>query len=234
MPMNAHDFFFSIPPVTRTVVGACIATTFLTSINAVSPLRLYLYFSSVFAGEYWRLVTNFFFIESSFSLNFLFHIIFMYRHSKSLEEQYAGRTADFLLLWLFGAFGLLAVDFGLFQFAYTKQYFVPILGPSLCFMVVYVWSRRNPRVHMNFLGLFTFTAPYLPWVFLAFGLLLGNNPIFDLLGIVVGHVYFYLADVLPHSTGIHIIRAPGFLKALLDRPEQPMAPPPAAPADMHS
>ena len=51
MPMNAHDFFFSIPPVTRTVVGACIATTFLTSINAVSPLRLYLYFSSVFAGE---------------------------------------------------------------------------------------------------------------------------------------------------------------------------------------
>ena len=79
----------------------------------------------------------------SYHNNFL--LALRYRHSKSLEEQYAGRTADFLLLWLFGAFGLLAVDFGLFQFSYTKQYFVPILGPSLCFMVVYVWSRRNPR-----------------------------------------------------------------------------------------
>ena len=29
---------------------------------------------------------------------------------------------------------------------------------------VYVWSKRNPHVHMSFLGLFTFTAPYLPWV----------------------------------------------------------------------
>lgn len=27
-----------------------------------------------------------------------------------------------------------------------------------------MWSRRNPFVQMSFLGLFNFTAPYLPWV----------------------------------------------------------------------
>jgi Derlin-2/3 len=34
---------------------------------------------------------------------------------------------------------------------------------------VYVWSRRNTNVTMSFLGLFNFTAPYLPWVILGFG-----------------------------------------------------------------
>lgn len=29
---------------------------------------------------------------------------------------------------------------------------------------VYVWSKHNPFIHMSFLGLFTFTAAYLPWV----------------------------------------------------------------------
>ena len=33
-------------------------------------------------------------------------------------------------------------------------------------MIVYVWARRNPHARMNFLGLFNFNAPYLPWVIL--------------------------------------------------------------------
>jgi hypothetical protein len=32
---------------------------------------------------------------------------------------------------------------------------------------VYVWSKHNPFIHMSFLGLFTFTAAYLPWVSVA-------------------------------------------------------------------
>lgn len=38
----------------------------------------------------------------------------------------------------------------------------------ICFYIyvlqVYVWSKQNPFIHMSFLGLFTFTAAYLPWV----------------------------------------------------------------------
>jgi len=49
-------------------------------------------------------------------------------------------------------------------------------------MLVYVWSRRNPNVRMNFFGLLNFQAPFLPWVLMGFSLLLGNSIIVDLLG----------------------------------------------------
>lgn len=47
---------------------------------------------------------------------------------------------------------------------------------------VYVWGRRNMYVNMSFLGLFNFTAPFLPWVLLLFSVMLGSSPVVDLLG----------------------------------------------------
>jgi hypothetical protein len=49
-------------------------------------------------------------------------------------------------------------------------------------MLVYVWSRRSPRVRVNFFGLLTFQAPFLPWALMGFSLLLGNSILVDLLG----------------------------------------------------
>lgn len=63
------------------------------------------------------------------------------------------------------------------------------LGQAFTIMLVYVWSRRNPYVRMNFFGLLNFHAPYLPWVLLAFSLLLGNSVIVDLMG-----KYYYLRN----------------------------------------
>ena len=57
--------------------------------------------------------------------------------------------------------------------------------------MVYVWARRNPYVRMSFLGLFSFNAPYLPWVLLSFAVVLGNSATIDLIGIIVGHVYYF-------------------------------------------
>ena len=55
-------------------------------------------------------------------------------------------------------------------------------GQAFTLMLVYVWARRNPFVRMNFFGLLTFQAPYLPYVLLGFSLLLGNSVSVDLLG----------------------------------------------------
>ena len=52
-------------------------------------------------------------------------------------------------------------------------------------------------VRMSFLGLFPFTAPFLPWVLFSFSVMLGNSATIDLLGIAVGHIYFYLDEILP-------------------------------------
>lgn len=86
------------------------------------------------------------------------------------------------------------------------------LGHALTIMLVYVWSRRNPYVRMNFFGLLNFQAPYLPWVLLGFSLLLGNAMLVDLMGIAVGHVYYFLEDVFPNQPGgFRLLETPRFL-----------------------
>ena len=65
---------------------------------------------------------------------------------------------------------------------------------------------------MNFFGLLNFQAPYLPWVLFAFSLLLGNSVIVDLMGIVVGHIYYFLEDVFPREQGgFRLLKTPRFL-----------------------
>ena len=84
-------------------------------------------------------------------------------------------------------------------------------------MLVYVWARRNPYIRMNFFGLLTFNAPYLPWVLLGFSLLLGNSVSVDLLGMAVGHCYYFLEDIFPNQPGgFKILKTPQILKTLCD------------------
>lgn len=75
------------------------------------------------------------------------------------------------------------------------------LGQAFTIMLVYVWSRRNPFIRMNFFGLLNFQAPYLPWVLLGFSVILGNTIWVDLMGMAVGHIYYFLEDVFPNQRG---------------------------------
>jgi Derlin-2/3 len=108
---------------------------------------------------------------------------------------------------------------------------IVFLGSALTIMLVYVWSRRNPYVRfvykkneeefslelfylfrMNFFGLLNFQAPYLPWVLFAFSLLLGNSVVVDLMGIIVGHIYYFLEDIFPRQQGgFRLLKTPRFL-----------------------
>jgi hypothetical protein len=46
-----------------------------------------------------------------------------------------------------------------------------------------------------------FQAPYLPWVLLGFSVLLGNAIWVDLMGMAVGHTYYFVEDVFPNQRG---------------------------------
>ena len=89
---------------------------------------------------------------------------------------------------------------------------IQLLGASLTFMMVYVWGRRNRYVQMSFLGLFSFTAPYLPWVLLIFSCMLGSSPVVDLLGMAAGHVYYFLEDVYPTMTNRRVLSTPAVVR----------------------
>ena len=70
---------------------------------------------------------------------------------------------------------------------------------------------------MNFFGLLNFQAPYLPYVLLAFSVILGNAIYIDIVGIGAGHVYWFLEDVFPNQpNGRKLLKTPQFLRNLCD------------------
>lgn len=79
---------------------------------------------------------------------------------------------------------------------------MPFLGHPLSSTLVYIWSRRNPDTRLSFLGLLVFSAPYLPWVLMAFSLTLhGTVPKDELMGVVIGHIWYFFTDVYPPLHG---------------------------------
>ncbi|KXS21877.1 Der1-like protein [Gonapodya prolifera JEL478] len=193
--MDANTFpleqwFFDIPPLTRTYVTAVVAATLACQVDLISPFHLYFNPDLIWkAGQYWRIVTSFLYF-GSLSVDFIFHIFFLLRYSRALEEEsFRGRTADFIWMLLLAIVSIVGISHAL-------PSSLPFLSQPLTFFLVYLWSRRNPFVRMNFLGLFTFTAPYLPFVLAGFSLLINNHwPVGDMVGMVVAHVYYWGADV---------------------------------------
>eukprot|EP00271_Cylindrocystis_brebissonii_P020769 TRINITY_DN703_c1_g3_i1.p1 TRINITY_DN703_c1_g3~~TRINITY_DN703_c1_g3_i1.p1 ORF type:complete len:235 (+),score=32.65 TRINITY_DN703_c1_g3_i1:235-939(+) len=227
MAQNIEDWYKQMPIITRSYLTLSFLTTAGCALEVISPFSVYFNARLIYQKfQLWRLVTNFFFF-GHIGLDFLFHMFFLSRYCKLLEENsFRGRTADFFYMLLFGGTLLTIIaPFVNIQF----------LGSSLTFMMVYVWGRRNPNVQMSFLGLFSFTAPYLPWVLLAFSVMLGSSPVVDLLGMGVGHVYYFLDDVYPRMSGRRFLATPGFIRALFPADnfvvQGPVDPAPVAAAD---
>ncbi|XP_008960337.1 derlin-3 isoform X1 [Pan paniscus] len=166
--------FLQVPAVTRAYTAACVLTTAAVQLELLSPFQLYFNPYLVFRKfQVWRLVTNFLFF-GPLGFSFFFNMLFVFRYCRMLEEgSFRGRTADFVFMFLFG--GVLMTLLGLLGSLF-------FLGQALMAMLVYVWSRRSPRVRVNFFGLLTFQAPFLPWALMGFSLLLGNSILVDLLG----------------------------------------------------
>ena len=140
----------------------------------------------------WRLFTNFFFF-GQFSLDFVFHMYFLIRYARSLEEgSFRGRTADFAYMLIIGA------TLMTFIAPFVSIHF---LGSSLSFMMIYIWGRRNRNVRMNLLGLFPFTASYLAYVRMSpyFSLSLSLPPYFNFMSLFPSFNFFcicYLSLIL--------------------------------------
>uniref|UniRef100_A0A7S1U2U5 Derlin n=1 Tax=Phaeomonas parva TaxID=124430 RepID=A0A7S1U2U5_9STRA len=208
------DWYAEIPPVSRLYLTLSVLVTLACAVDLISPLTLYYNYSLISKHfELWRLVSNFFFF-GTFGLDFLFHMYFLMRYCRLLEDnEFRGRTADFAFMLIFGATLMLMI---------APFVNVLFLGSSLSFMMVYVWARRNENVRMVFLGVLPFNAPYLPWVLFAFSTLLGHSPTIDLIGIAVGHVYYFLEFVFPSVARLRgwrtrrVLGAPAVLRYLTD------------------
>lgn len=200
--VDPFDWYWSMPIVTRLYFTGCCCATLACALDVLTPYDLYFNAHAILQrGQVWRLVTNFLFF-GNLGIDFLFHMYFIVRYSRGLEEgrSFAGRPGDFVFCLAFGMALIMAAA------PYTSMLF---FGQSLSFMLVYLWGKRNPDMQIALLGLVGFTAPYLPWVLLAFSLLLGHDVTSDALGICVGHLFFFAEDVWPalaHSRGWRLTR----------------------------
>jgi len=198
-----EEWFRSLPIVTRTYFVAAIATTTLVSLGVINPYYLYLDFDLVFKFQIWRLVTCFLFF-GKFSLQFIFQIYILVRYFKYLEDGYFSGprgTADFLVMIFFGSTIIVVIAF------FWSGLFFP--GPALVFMTLYVWSRKDPHAAVMVYG-FRFEAWHFPFVLLVFSVLIGSSPVLDVVGIIVGHAYHFLIDIVPQEYGKRPIYTPQF------------------------
>ena len=105
------------------------------------------------------------------------------------ESSFAHRKADYLWLLLLSAVCLLAL---------SPLFNLPFLSSPLAFVPIYFWARRHPSTQISLFGLITIPAPYLPLALVGFSWVLNGTwtaAASDLLGCVVGHLWWFLTDV---------------------------------------
>ncbi|KAG5558309.1 hypothetical protein RHGRI_008290 [Rhododendron griersonianum] len=202
-------YYQDLPPVAKAYGVLCLMTSGAYELGLYNHQTIALFYGPVIKRfQVWRLVTNFFFL-GPFSFTFAFRLLLIARHGVQLERgPFDKRTADYLWMYIFGAFSLLAM-------ALIPFLSVPFMGASLVFMIVYVWGREFPNERMNIHGLFQLKGFYLPWYMLGIDLILGNPLKPDLLGMAAGHLYYFLTVLYPLSGGRFSLKTPHWVHKLV-------------------
>ncbi|KAJ3035706.1 hypothetical protein HDV00_003467 [Rhizophlyctis rosea] len=211
---EVRDWFARIPPVTRVLFTGTLLTTVFAHFGLVHPVQLYFAPTPLIFPwfQIWRLVTNFFIQKLGF--NFLFHLYFLYNQSHALEtSHYSNRTADYM--WCVFSLMMILNTISTILFFTATQYFMPLMSNSLIMAIVYIWSMYFREEDVNFMYGLRFKAMYLPWALLALNFLQTGEIsalIPDVIGIVAGHIYFFLDHIYPlQNDGQILIRTPQFL-----------------------
>ena len=211
--MEVFNFFFQdSPKVTTFLTLTCLSISILTWFEILSPLYLYLNFELIFKKyQFWRLFTSFFYY-GDIGLSFFFHMILFFRNSKFLESSvFKGNSADYIFFLLFSITFILIISF-----------FFGFIFPASClsFAMTYYWGRKSKNVIVQFMGIFNLRAPYLPWFYLVFSFLLDSDFKYDLVGMIVGHFFFFFKDVFPRIkkfNNYQIMETPNFIKRFCDK-----------------
>ena len=210
--MEVFNFLFNeSPKITKILVLSSFGISVLVWSGLVNTLDIYLNFYLIFHKyEIWRILTTFLYF-GEFNLNLILHMFIFFRDSKILERKiFQGNSADYLYFILFCMIFLLLLS------PITKTLF---LSTSLNFAMMYYWGRKSKMTNVEFMGVFTFRAPYLSIFYLMISFLLGYEYKELIIGIIVGHVYFFLKEILPRIKGvkgIKLLETPKIVQKMCD------------------
>jgi Derlin-2/3 len=210
--MEVFNFLFNeSPKITKILIISSFATSILVWSGLITTLDIYLNFGLIIKKfQIWRILTTFLYF-GEFNLNLVLHMYIFFRDSKILEKKiFHGSSADYLYFILF------CMIFLLFLSIFTKSIF---LSSSLNFAMMYYWGRKSKTTNVEFMGVFTFRAPYLSIFYLLLSFLLGYEYRELIFGIIVGHVYFFGKEILPRIKGVKgvkLLETPKFIQKICD------------------
>ena len=210
--MEVFNFLFNeSPKITKILVLSSFSISILVWSGLINTLDIYLnFYLIIHKYEIWRILTTFLYF-GEFNLNLVLHMFIFFRDSKILEKKiFHGNSADYLYFILFCMMFLLLLS------PITKSLF---LSTSLNFAMMYYWGRKSKMTNVEFMGVFTFRAPYLSIFYLMITFLLGYEYKELIIGIIVGHVYFFLKEILPRIKGvkgIQLLETPKFVQKVCD------------------
>eukprot|EP00899_Mesostigma_viride_P002384 jgi/Mesvir1/12146/Mv00398-RA.1 len=201
------DWWASLPPFTRIYGAACFGTTLAFQLGLHNFGKFVLDFGRVWDKfEIWRLLTNFVVI-GPFGIPFVMQLFFIIRYMVPLEQKnFEHRADDFIFMQMFGATTLVLIAF------FLPQFLSGVCSFSFIFMNLYVWARLNSNVKVNLYGIIKIDAFFMPWVLVALTALMGGSPIKDLVGIAVGHLYYFLVHLHPQAGGYNYLATPDWCK----------------------
>lgn len=91
-----------------------------------------------------------------------------------------------------------------------------LLMDPVVLSVIYVWCQLNKETIVTFWFGTKFKAIYLPWVLLGFNVLINGGGLSEIVGIVVGHMYYFAVFQYPQEHGgSALIQTPKFLENFL-------------------
>ena len=78
---------------------------------------------------------------------------------------------------------------------------IPFLMDPMVLSILYVWCQLNKDTIVNFWFGTQFKAMYLPWVLFGFNMIIAGGGFMELIGILIGHLYFFLMFTYPQDFG---------------------------------
>jgi len=200
-----------IPPVTRFLCGSSLLIHFLIYIDVISQYDVFFNIGLIFSKyQVWRLFTNLFYFGEE-NIFVFFQMMMLYRCSKRLEEHtFRNKTADYLYFLIVGI--VLMIGYGSFAG-------FPTHSRSFLTMLLYLWSRYNQNVVLLVFGFVPMKAPYITWFFVLFDILVGKSIAADILGIVLGHAFYFFHDIypkLPLSNGKQFLKTPALFEKMVN------------------
>lgn len=201
------DWYKSIPQITRYWFTGSVVVPLAARFGILNPRTLFLIFHDFFYRfQIWRPITALLYypITPQTGFTYLINLYFLYSYSTRLESStFDGKPGDFVFMLIFQWICMVIIGLLMNMF---------ILMDSMILSVMYVWCQLNKDTTVQFWFGTQFKAVYLPWVLVGFNMIIKGGGFTELLGIFVGHLYFFLMFKYPQDyNGVQILKVPEIL-----------------------